>query len=166
MQTKRLIRCALFSCIALVIFVLEAQIPPPVAIPGIKIGLSNAVTLAALYILGGRDTFFILMIRIILGNIFTGQAVSLLYSLCGGLLCFGVSVCLKNFFGKNTLWALGVIGSVFHNIGQIIAAILVMKSSAILVYLPPLLISGVVAGVIVGLVSGLVLKKVKPYILK
>ena len=59
-----------------------------------------------------------------------------------------------------------MLGGVFHNIGQIIAAILVMKSSAILVYLPPLLISGVVAGVIVGLVSGLVLKKVKPYILK
>ena len=151
MQTKRLIRCALFSCIALVIFVLEAQIPPPVAIPGIKIGLSNAVTLAALYILGARDTFFILMVRIILGNIFTGQALSLLYSLCGGLLCFGVSVCLKNFFGKNTLWALGVIGSVFHNIGQIICAIFMFNSPSLVYYGIVLCLAGVVTGVFTGL---------------
>ena len=167
MQTKRIIRCALFACIALIIFVLEAQIPPPVAIPGVKLGLANMVTLASLYILGARDTFFILIVRIFLGNLFTGQAISLLYSLFGGVLCFVVSVGLKRFFSGNTIWALGVIGALFHNIGQIVCAVIMFKTSSLVYYGLVLCLMSLATGSFTGLCAQFTVKlfnKLNPFI--
>ena len=81
------VRCALFAGMALVIFAVEACIPLPIPIPGIKLGLANVVTLVAIYLLGMRQAFMILLVRIVLGNFITGQMMALIYSLSGGILC-------------------------------------------------------------------------------
>ena len=84
-QARRLTRAALLTAIALTIFLAEAQLPPPVPIPGIKLGLANIVTVYAMFVLGPRDTLLILLSRIFLGAVFSGQMMTLLYSLGGGL---------------------------------------------------------------------------------
>lgn len=86
MRVKRLTRCALLTAIALTIFVLEAQIPIPFPVPGMKLGLSNIITLFALFSFGWKDALAIVVIRILLGNLASGQVMALLYSLGGGLL--------------------------------------------------------------------------------
>ena len=86
MRVKRLTRCALLTAIALAIFVLEAQIPIPFPVPGMKLGLSNIITLFALFSFGWKDALAIVVIRILLGNLASGQVMALLYSLGGGLL--------------------------------------------------------------------------------
>ena len=88
MRVKRLTRCALLTAIALAIFVLEAQIPIPFPVPGMKLGLSNIITLFALFSFGWKDALAIVVIRILLGNLASGQVMALLYSLGGGLLSF------------------------------------------------------------------------------
>ena len=88
MSTKRLTVVALFTAIALIIFVIEAQLPPLAPIPGIKLGLANIVSLFALFWLGKKEAFTILILRIILGSIFSGHGATFLYSLSGGLLSF------------------------------------------------------------------------------
>ena len=65
MSTKRLTVVALFTAIALIIFVIEAQLPPLAPIPGIKLGLANIVSLFALFWLGKKEAFTILILRII-----------------------------------------------------------------------------------------------------
>ena len=83
MRVKRLTRCALLTAIALAIFVLEAQIPIPFPVPGMKLGLSNIITLFALFSFGWKDALAIVVIRILLGNLASGQVMALLYSLGG-----------------------------------------------------------------------------------
>lgn len=161
MELKKLTRDALLTAIALTIFMVEAQIPPLVPIPGVKLGLANIVTVFALFAYGRRDALLILVVRVFLGSVFSGQIMTLLYSMAGGLFCFAVTALLKNVLTDKQLWVAGVIGAVFHNIGQIIVAIVVTGTPGIVVYLPVLLVSGIVTGLFTGLCAQFLYGKLK-----
>ena len=148
--TRQLTTMAMLTAIALAIHVAEAQIPAPVPIPGVKLGLANIVTVYAVFTIGAGPAWMILVARILLGSLFAGQAMSLLYSLAGGLLCFVVMLLLKKILTRNQIWVASVIGAIFHNIGQILVAIVVTGTPAIVSYLPVLLLSGIAAGLFTG----------------
>ena len=126
-SVKHLVMLALFTTMALTIFVVEAQIPVPVPIPGVKLGLANVITLIVLVVYRPRDAFAVLVLRILLGSIFTGTPVSLLYSLTGGILCFLGMALLCKLLQKKHLWFISIVGAVLHHVGQILAAIAVMQ---------------------------------------
>ena len=161
MDTVRITRCALFACMALIIFAVESCIPPFVAVPGVKLGLANVITLSAVYILGAKDAFWILLVRIILGNIFTGQLISMIYSIAGGVMCYTATVCLKRFFAGNTIWALGVIGAICHNIGQIACACLLYRTGSLVYYGLVLCSLSCITGTFTGLCAQLMVKVMK-----
>ena len=161
MELKKMTRNALLTAIALTIFMIEAQIPPLVPITGVKLGLANIVTVFALFAYSWRDALMILLVRIFLGSVFSGQIMTLLYSLSGGLLFFAVTVLLRRFFTEKQIWAASAVGAVFHNIGQIITAILVTSTPGIIVYLPVLLVSGIVTGLFTGLCAQFLYGKLK-----
>ena len=119
---KHLVTLALFTAMALTIFVIEAQIPVPVPIPGVKLGLANVITLVVLLRYRARDAVAVLLLRILLGSIFTGALVGMIYSLCGGLLCFAGMALLCRFLHRKHIWFISLIGAILHNIGQILAA--------------------------------------------
>lgn len=137
---------------------LESLIPAFIALPGIKIGLTNIVVLIALYKLSCKDALIINIIRIILVGITFGNTFSLLYSLAGGFLSGSVMIFLKKSrrFGITNI---SMAGGLCHNIGQILMAMLILESSAILYYLPVLWFSGIIAGIFVGLLSSLILTR-------
>ncbi len=161
MNVRKLTRCALFASVALIIFIVESHIPPVVPVPGFKLGLANVVTLVALYLLGAKEALLILTVRIILGNMFSGQLMSMMYSFCGGYLCFGITVLLKKYFSGNTIWALAVIGAIFHNIGQTLCAYVFFESTAIFYYGTILCFTAVVTGMFTGLCAQFAIKKFK-----
>ena len=153
---------AALTAAALIIFVIEAQIPLPVALPGIKLGLANTITLFALFFSRGRngdvrlttvDAFMILICRIILGALLTGRIVALIYSIAGGLLSFAVQAVMTRFVSDKQIWVCGAVGAVFHNIGQIFAAVAVTGTPAIFAYLPVLIVTGIITGIITGFVA-------------
>ena len=158
-SVKKLTLMAVLTASALIIFIIEAQIPLPIPVPGVKLGLANAVTLFALFYSGDKvrltttNAFTILLCRIILGAVFTGRLVAFAYSITGGLLGFAAQVIMKRFVSNKQIWVCGAVGAVFHNVGQIIAAVLITGTQAIVAYLPVLIIAGVVTGVITGLVA-------------
>ena len=156
MKIKKLVYMALLTATALILFVVESQIPVPLPIPGIKYGLSNIITLYAVYSLGSGAAFLILITRILLGSMFTGQVVSLMYSLVGGLLCFSVTVIIKRWIERKYMWVTSIIGAVFHNVGQIITACVIMNTTAIIIYLPMLIVSGIVTGLFTGIAAAFV----------
>ena len=127
-QARRLTRAALLTAIALTIFLAEAQLPPPVPIPGIKLGLANIVTVYAMFVLGPRDTLLILLSRIFLGAVFSGQMMTLLYSLGGGLLSYLALLLLRRVLGRGQLWVSSPLSAVCHNLGQLLAAAAIAKS--------------------------------------
>lgn len=158
MKTNKLTRCALFAAMALIIHVVESFLPPLFPIPGIKIGIANIITLAAVYILGNKEAFLILMVRIILGNMFTGQVTSLIYSLCGGVLCYIVTIALKRFFKGNTIWFLGVMGAIAHSIGQTACACVLFCSMSFVYYGAVMCIFSCVSGTLTGFCSQFMVK--------
>jgi len=106
------------------------------------------------------NAFAILMCRIILGALFTGRVVAFAYSITGGLLGFAAQVVAKRFVTDKQIWVCGAIGAVFHNIGQILAAIFITGTPAIVTYLPVLIISGIFTGVITGLIAQFTLARI------
>ncbi|MCI8331249.1 MAG: Gx transporter family protein [Clostridiales bacterium] len=126
------------------------QIPNPVPIPGVKLGLANIITIFAVFMIGNVDAGMILLLRILLGGIFCGQAMSLMYSFAGGLLCYLSMLLMKKIVTEKQMWVCSVIGAIAHNIGQILVAILVTQTPALVAYLPVLMVSGSIAGLFTG----------------
>ena len=151
MNVKKLTRLALLTTIALIIFMVEAQIPPPIPIPGIKLGLANIVTVYAMFALSPGDALAVLVCRVFLGSVFSGQLMTLFYSMGGGLLCWLVMLLLRRLLSKKQLWVAGVFGAMFHNVGQILVAIALTRTPGLIAYLPVLLVSGILTGAFTGL---------------
>lgn len=149
-MVKKLVLNSLLTAISLIIFMLEALIPPLAPIPGIKLGLANIITLFAIYKIGNKDALLILIVRIFIACIFGGQIMTLFYSLAGGILCWLAMILAKSFFTVDKAWITSVFGAVFHNLGQIAVAIIVMQTKEIIYYFPFLLVSGMIAGAFTG----------------
>ena len=157
----RLTRAALLTAIALTIFMAEAQLPAPIPIPGVKLGLANIVTVYAIYLLGPADTLMILISRIFLGAVFSGQMMTLLYSLGGGLCCFGAMLVLRQVLGREQLWLVSPLAAVCHNLGQVLVAAAVMKTWAVLSYLPYLILAAICAGFFTGICTQLLIRRLE-----
>lgn len=151
MKTSRLTTLALLTAIALILSLVESSLPPLAPIPGIKLGLANIITLLVLYYRTPLDAFVVLLVRILLSSLFAGQAMSMMYSLTGGLFCFlACYACKKLLFSKYIVLG-SMVGAVFHNIGQILMAYLLTSTIGVFLYFPILLISGLITGLFTGL---------------
>ncbi|MBQ7871910.1 MAG: Gx transporter family protein [Oscillospiraceae bacterium] len=155
MKTRRLALSALLATVALTIFVLEAQLPPLLPLPGFRLGLSNVVTVFALFVLGWREALAIVLVRILLGNLMTGQVSALLYALGGGLLSYAAMALLRPRLKETQIWVCGVVGSLAHNIGQMAVALLLTGTPEFLYFLPALLLCGLGTGLFTGLCAQL-----------
>lgn len=161
MKTRRLTTMALLCAIALTIFIIEAQIPLPIPIPGIKLGLSNIVTVYAVYALGPGAAAAILFVRIFLGAVFSGNFGTILYSAAGGALAIGATIGLKFVLKENQLWVSGCLGAIAHSIGQMAVAVWATGMPSLLIYLPVLIVCSVVTGLFTGLCAQLLVKRGK-----
>lgn len=137
---------------------LESLIPFHFGIPGIKLGLANLVVVTALYTVGEKQAFAVSVIRIILSGLTFGGVFSLVYSLAGGILSFLAMLIAKRCRALSVT-GVSVIGGSIHNIGQLIAAAIVMETPSIAYYLPVLLLSGAVTGAVIGVVGNLIINR-------
>lgn len=161
MKTRKLTTMALLCAVALTIFMVEAQIPLPVPIPGMKLGLANIITVYAVYALGAKEAAAILFVRIFLGAIFSGNFGTIFYSSAGGLLAILTTIGLKTVLKENQLWICGCLGAIAHVIGQMIVAVWATGTPSLLIYLPVLIVSAIVTGVFTGLCAQLLVKRGK-----
>lgn len=150
-NVKKMTLLALYTTIALTIFTAESFIPPLAPLPGIKLGLSNIVTLWLLMHTNAKDALIVLFTRILLSSFFAGQMISLMYSLAGGFFCFLAMSLLFRILGNQYVVFISIFGALFHNLGQIAIAILITQLPSMLAYLPALAISGIVTGTFTGL---------------
>ena len=146
LKVKKLTVMALLCAIALTIFMVEAQIPALVPLPGIKMGLSNIVTVFAVFVMGPAEAAAILFARIFLGAVFAGN-----YSAAGGLCAIGVTILLRKILTEKQMWVAGCIGAVAHSIGQMAMAVLITGTPGLLVYLPIMIVCSIITGLFTGL---------------
>lgn len=143
-SSKKLALCALLAALALALSWAESFLILPLPIPGMKLGLANIVTLYALYTLGFPAALSILLVRCTLGAFFAGSISSLFFSLGGGLLALAIMALLRK--SPLSIYGVSLCGAAAHNIGQVLCAIAVLRSTAPIGYLPYLLILSLFTG--------------------
>ena len=146
MKARKLTQMAMLTAIALTIFMIEAQIPPLVPIPGIKLGLANIVTVFAVFAMGPKEAASILFVRIFLGAVFAGNFSTILYSGAGGFCAIAVTILLRKILTKKQLWVAGVCGAIAHSIGQMAMAVAITATPGLLAYLPIMIAASIVSG--------------------
>ncbi len=161
MKAKRLAILAALTAASLIIFIVELQIPNPFPIPGIKLGLANIITVYAVYRFKPYEVALIVVTRLLLGSIFSGNIAALIYSASGALLCLGGMLLLKNIIDERHLWLASVFGALLHNTGQMAAALLVTQTPGLLAYYPFLIVSACLSGAFTGLCAQIVVKRVR-----
>ena len=145
MKTRKMVLLGLLTAIALTIFMLEAQIPAPVPIPGVKLGLANIVTVFTVFLLGPGEGCLVLAARIFLGAVFAGNFSTILYSAAGGGLAILVTILLRRVLKENQLWV----------------AVCISGTPALLAYLPILIAISLVTGLFTGLCAQFLLNRGK-----
>ena len=160
MKTKKVAFLGMCVALSMILSFVESQIPPLVAVPGVKVGLPNIVMVFMLYKIGAKETAIVSIIRVILVGFLFGTPLSMIYSLVGAALSLIGMIILKktNLFAPVTV---SVVGGILHNVGQILTARFVMDTAEIAYYLPVLFISGTIAGIVIGYVAGLILKRLE-----
>lgn len=147
-----------FTALALIFSYVETFVPVPVGIPGVKLGLANLIIVIALYKMTVRETYVLSVVRVVLAGFIFGNLFSIVYSLAGGLLSLTVMVLLKK-SGRFSLIGISAAGGVFHNVGQLLMAAIVLESLSVGYYFSVLLVSGVVTGILIGIIAGEMLKR-------
>ena len=161
MKARKLTQMAMLTAIALTIFMIEAQIPPLVPIPGIKLGLANIVTVFAVFAMGPKEAASILFARIFLGAVFAGNFSTILYSGAGGLRAIAVTIGLRKILSVQQVWVAGALSAIGHSIGQMAMAIAVTATPSLAAYLPIMIVCSVITGVFTGLCAQLLLNRGK-----
>ena len=164
MKTRKIAYLGLLIALAFIFSYVESLIPVHSCIPGAKLGLANLVIIVALYTLNDGDAFLLSMIRIVLTGFTFGSMAAMLYSLAGGIMSLLVMVAAKR-TKRLTLTGVSVLGGIFHNVGQILMAILVLDTPSLVYYLPALLLAGSLSGVAIGVLGAAVTKRIRKIVI-
>ncbi|MBQ9862333.1 MAG: Gx transporter family protein [Lachnospiraceae bacterium] len=145
-------KSGILVALALIFSYIEHLIPMPVPVPGVKLGLANLVTLTGLFFLNPLQVLLILITRIALAGFMFGNLSTIIYSLSGGFVSFLVMIIAKKIKLFSPL-GVSILGGVFHNLGQLLIAMFVLKSNALIAYLPILIIIGSISGTLIGIAA-------------
>ena len=150
---------------SLILGYLESLIPISFGIPGIKLGLSNLPILLCLCLFDNLDGLILCIVKSVLICCLFGNAASFLYSISGAFLaCISMIIFLK--IKEIHIPVVSACGAVFHNIGQLFTAGIIIGFRIIPYYLPVLIVSGLIMGLITGFLAFILLKPVKKIIFK
>ncbi len=152
LRTKKLVLNSILVALSAIFSYVEALIPIPLGVPGIKLGLANIVIVFALYQLDYKSAAVISVVRVIVVSSLFGNPTMALYSLAGTAVSLFVMILLK-ITGKFSIIGVSMAGGVFHNAAQVTVAVLTVKTIGLFTYLPALILAGMLTGILIGIVS-------------
>ena len=138
--------------LALIFSYVETLIPINFGIPGIKLGLANLIIIIALYKMSVKEAYVLSVVRVVLAGFIFGNLFSIIYSLAGGLLSLLVMFLLKK-TDKLSCISVSIAGGIFHNIGQLIIATILVDNYYVLYYVPVLMVACFITGACIGVVA-------------
>lgn len=160
-KSKKVALLSAFSAAAVIFSYAEAVLPFSVLpIAGFRLGFSNIAVLCVLYLFGGREAISVMAIRTAINSLLFTGLLSMTLSLSGGILSLITMILLKK-CGKFSIVGISVAGATMHNIGQILAASLILQDISVVSYIPVLMVLSIVCGSLIGIVSMLILKILK-----
>ena len=161
-KARKIAYLGLLTALAMILSFVESQIPALVAIPGIKVGLPNIAIVFILYKMGAKGAVTVSLVRVFLVSLLFGNLQVMTFSMVGAFLSMLSMILLKK-TGLFSAIAVSIVGGIAHNVGQIIAACIWTQTAEVALYLPVLLISGLVTGGLIGLASGLLVKRLEKW---
>ena len=160
MRKKVVAYFGMFLALALILSYLESLVPISFGIPGVKLGLANLITVIVLYRIGAREAFLLSLLRVTIAGFLFGNLFAILYSMAGACASLAVMVLLKR-IGTFSIIGVSIAGGVFHNIGQLVVAMLVLQSASLVYYFAVLMIAGLVTGFLIGILSMETMKRLR-----
>lgn len=162
MKVKDITLCGILTALALALSFVERLIPIGLVLPlpGVKLGLSNIVILYAILKIGYHQALFITVLKILLLLWFSGNASAFAMSALGGIFSFGaMALAARQYQKQFSVWGISVAGAIFHNVGQVVAAMLVAGTMGFFHLLAPLMVSALVFGTICATITRLLTEK-------
>ena len=157
-KARKVALYGILIALAMVMSFVESLIPVPIPVPGVKLGLANLVTVTGLYLVGIPGTVCVTVLRVILVGFSFGNPYSMIYGLSGSILSLFVMALAKKHRWFSQV-GISILGGVFHNIGQITFAAMIVRTAGVFVYLPTLLFAGIIAGTVIGILGGIMTER-------
>lgn len=157
-KARKVALYGILIALAMVMSFVESLIPVPIPVPGVKLGLANLVTVTGLYLVGIPGTVCVTVLRVILVGFSFGNPYSMIYGLSGSILSLFVMALAKKHRWFSQV-GISILGGVFHNIGQITFAAMIVRTAGVFVYLPTLLLAGSIAGTVIGILGGIMTER-------
>ncbi|MBQ0059325.1 MAG: Gx transporter family protein [Lachnospiraceae bacterium] len=165
MTSGKIATCALLTTVAMVLSYVEAMMPIPFPVPGMKLGLANLAIILVLYLYSWREALLVSVVRILLSGFLFGNVMSIAFSLAGGFLSLLLMALIKK-----TKWlpmmGISMIGGVTHNLGQLIVAMIVLQTTKIGYYFAALMVTGAITGLLIGLLGSAIYERLKKVAVK
>ena len=158
LTVKKLVLCGILSTLATLAFIIENAFPP-LLLPSAKMGLSNIFILLSTLLLGWQYGFITLIVKVMLGSLFSGNLSSIMYSLPAGIISLSVEIILIYLVKRVSVLSVSIAGAVINSTIQNLIFCLITGVNEFLFYLPYLALISVVSGLIVGLCVYLIIKK-------
>ena len=158
MKTNKITFLGIMLSLSLILSYVDSLIPLSTYVPGMKIGLANIITMYVLFNYRVRDAFIIMLLRVLISGLLFSGINSIIFGLTGGVLCIIFMTVSK----KTRLFSVigvSVIGSLSHNLGQVLAAFIIMDNINVMYYFPFLLITGLFTGAVIGYISGILIRR-------
>lgn len=161
LSLPHLTRIAVLVAAGSILFLFESAIPRP--LPWLKPGLSNLVSLAALYLYDFRTAFLIMLLRVLIGGLILGTLFNpaFVFAIGGGVVSTIAMALLLKYGGKKfSIIGVSLMGAFSHNVTQVaLAAILVIHSMRVFYLAPVMLLSSLFSGFLVGIFAHYVVQK-------
>ena len=158
MNTNKITFLGIMLSLGIILSYVDSLIPLSTYVPGMKIGLANIITMYVLYNYRLRDAFIIMFLRVLISGFLFFGLNSVIFGLMGGVMC----IFFMTLFKKVKMFSVigvSVIGSLSHNLGQILTAFIIMDNINIMYYFPVLLVTGLITGAVIGYISGILIKR-------
>lgn len=157
MHVKKIALCGILASFALISFILEGLFPP-LFIPGARMGISNVFVLLSLIVLGKFYAFAVLLVKVVLGSIFSGNISAMLYSFPAGVLALTIETILLIFIKRLSILSISACGAIINSLIQNLVFCLITNDFGYLTYLPYLALIATISGLIIGAIIFLLVR--------
>lgn len=159
-MVRKLTILSMMLALSVLLHYIEGLIPPLIPLPGVKLGLANAISLIVLYYFSRKEYITIGVLRVLLvGLISTGLFSFGFFISVSGFVLSTVAVLLLSIWRKASIYTLSVTSAIFHVIGQVVCSAILYSQIGMMMYLPIVLVTGVIAGFLIAFVSSLLIKQ-------
>lgn len=159
-RVQKLTLFAMLCALAIVFHYVESMVVIPLPVPGFRLGLTNILSLIALYYFDARALFTIGIVRVLFASLLSGMlfATSFWLSLAGMLLS-ALTMTIARRCSCFSIYGVSVLGSAAHCVAQVMVVTWIYQQFFMQALLPILVALSIPTGLLIAMLADQVLKR-------